>query len=164
MGIREQVVRVFQLLSFDKLDRVYRFNLHILQLLIFSFPGVIDALNFAESPLYILTTKQTRFCKLLLERNGVRNIPENRIYGYGSGTKISVLKAIMKFPEAKGRSLVFVEDRYETLEKATLSLLGQPIEYFLASWGYNTEAARSEASKHPFINLLDLPSFTSKLQ
>lgn len=129
-----------------------------------SYPGVADALNFTDEEVYIITTKQTRFCKLLLERYGVRNIPDDRIYGYGSGSKISVLKSLLRVPHLKGKSIVFVEDRYETLEATSLSMLGQPLQLFLASWGYNTQKTRDVASNHPFIKLIDLPAFVTKFQ
>lgn len=126
----------------------------------------MDAINFSSAPIYIITTKQTRFCDLLLRRNGVSTtaIPEDRIYGYGTGTKISVLKKILAMPEHKGCNVVFVEDRYETLEGVSISMLGQPLRLFLATWGYNTPYSRSVVSNHPFIDLLDLPTFISKLQ
>lgn len=128
------------------------------------FPGVVDALNFATAPVFIVTTKQTRFVQLLLKANGIARIPDDRIYGLGTGTKTSALKSILALPHSKGKSICFVEDRYETLEAVSLSMLGQPLQLFLASWGYNTEATQAVAQKHPFIHLLDLPTFVHKLQ
>lgn len=128
------------------------------------FPGVVDALNFAATDVFIITTKEARFAKLLLESAGVRGIAEERIYGQGTGSKISVLKKIIAMPESAGRTVVFVEDRYETLEAVSISMLGQPLELLLAIWGYNTEKSKEIAEMHPFINLLDLPTFVSKLQ
>lgn len=128
------------------------------------FPGVVDALNFAAAGVYIITTKDTRFAKLLLESAGVRGIAEERIFGRGSGSKISTLKKIIAMPESTGRKVVFVEDRYETLEAVSISMLGQPLELLLATWGYNTKKARETATSHPFIDLLDLQTFVSKLQ
>lgn len=126
------------------------------------YPGVSDALNFAAADVYIVTTKQTEFVERLLARNGVVGIPRERIYGYGSGSKISTLKEIMK--KANGRVVEFVEDRYDTLEKASLSLLGLPLSLYLATWGYNTDAEREEADNHPFITPIDLNAFVGRLQ
>ena len=128
------------------------------------FPGVSDALNFSEKDVYVVTTKQKRFCRLLLESNGINSVPEDRIYGLGSGSKISVLKKIIKFPESKGKTVIFVEDRYETLEEVSLSMLGQPLQLFLATWGYNTEKSRKKAASHPFITPIDLDTFVTKFQ
>lgn len=128
------------------------------------FPGIIEAINFSQAQVFIITTKQKRFCQLLLEQNGITNVQENRIYGLGSGSKISVLKEIIAMPESKGKTVCFVEDRYETLEAVSLSMLGQPLELYLATWGYNTAQVRSTADDHPFIELIDLPTFVNKLQ
>lgn len=125
---------------------------------------MVDAINFASAPVYIITTKQARFCNLLLERYGVTKIPEENVFGLGSGSKISVLKKLLAMPGMDGKSVCFVEDRYETLEKVSLSMLGQPLQLFLATWGYNSETTRGVADKHPFIDLVDLPTFVSKLQ
>lgn len=130
----------------------------------YRFPSVVDALNSANGPVYIITTKQTRFCLLLLQRNGVSSVPAENVFGLGSGTKISILKKIIAMPENKGRKVMFVEDRYETLEAVSLSMLGQPLELHLAAWGYNTEKTRNVAKRHPFISLLELDSFVTKLQ
>lgn len=125
------------------------------------FPGVIDAVNFASVPVYIITTKQKRFAHLLLSSSGAK-ISEDNIFGLGMGSKIEILKKLIK--KHPGCEVVFVEDRYETLEKVTLSMLGQPLQLFLATWGYNTDKIKNVASKHPFISLLDLPSFVNKFQ
>ncbi len=128
------------------------------------YPGVIDALNFAEADVFIITTKERRFVDLLLEANNVTKVPGDRIFAFGCGTKISTLKKILAMPVAKGKTLEFVEDRYETIEAASLSLLGLPLRFYLAGWGYNTEARRDEASKHPFIDCIELNDFVNKLQ
>eukprot|EP00177_Eucheuma_denticulatum_P000655 GFKZ01001172.1.p1 GENE.GFKZ01001172.1~~GFKZ01001172.1.p1 ORF type:complete len:312 (+),score=30.47 GFKZ01001172.1:131-1066(+) len=128
------------------------------------FPQVVDAVNSASGPVYIITTKQTRFCLLLLEKYGVTSVPKENVFGYGTGSKISVLKKIIAMPERNSRDVMFVEDRYETLEAVSISMLGQPLTLHLATWGYNTEKTRAVAAKHPFIGLIDLPQFVSKLQ
>lgn len=125
---------------------------------------MVDALNFTSAEVYIITTKEARFCKLLLEKYGITSIPEDRIFGLGTGSKISVLKKLVAMPHAAGRQICFVEDRYETLEAVSLSMLGQPLQLYLASWGYNTEKTRSTAEMHPFISLIDLSTFVSKFQ
>lgn len=127
------------------------------------YPGIVEALNLSTEDVYIVTTKQARFVKALLEANGVHRISEDRIFGLGSGTKISVLKKIIAMPESKGKKVLFVEDRYPAVEAVSISMLGQPLKLFLASWGYNTENDRRTAEKHPFIDILDLPTFTGRL-
>lgn len=128
------------------------------------YPDVADALNSSTADIFIVSTKQARFVKLLLDTYNVHRIPESRIYGLESGTKIASLKRIVSLPESKGRKVLFVEDRYPTLEAVSLSMLGQPLRLFLASWGFNTDNDRKTAERHPFIEVLDLPSFTARFQ
>eukprot|EP00871_Galdieria_phlegrea_P004100 jgi/Galph1/4691/GphlegSOOS_G3348.1 len=127
------------------------------------YPGIVDALNFSESPWFVITTKEKRFVEQLFEYGGVR-IPDSHIYGLDSGNKIKVLKTILKLDEMKGRSLYFVEDRLETVENACLSMLGTPVKFYLASWGYNTEETRARAAKNPQIEVIDLQTFVMKMQ
>lgn len=67
-------------------------------------------------------------------------------------------------PQNAGKQVCFVEDRYETLEAVSISMLGQPLQLYLATWGYNTEKIRKTAEKHPFISLIDLTTFVSNFQ
>ncbi|XP_073144010.1 uncharacterized protein [Henckelia pumila] len=50
------------------------------------YPGVPDALKFASSKLYIVTTKQSRFADALLRELAGVAIPVERIYGLGTGS------------------------------------------------------------------------------
>lgn len=58
----------------------------------------------------------------------------------------------------------FVEDRYETLEGVSLSMLGAPVSLYLADWGYNTERTRSRAARNPLVQVLSLSDFCTKMQ
>jgi phosphoglycolate phosphatase-like HAD superfamily hydrolase len=136
------------------------------------YPGVTDALNLSQEPVYVVTTKQERFVSLILEHAGIRpdRIPATHIYGLDRGqTKITAIKEILRAEQEKhvnaSRKVIvhFVEDRLESLEAASISLLGAPVTYHLATWGYNDPAQRARAEKHPFIELLDLPTFTMKM-
>ncbi|KAK4535617.1 hypothetical protein CDCA_CDCA05G1642 [Cyanidium caldarium] len=140
------------------------------------YPGVADALNLSQETVYVVTTKNERFVRLLLEHGGVRpeRIPPERIYGLDRRmSKIGVLKEILRREEAPREegaasarrvTVHFVEDRVETLESASLSLLGAPIQYYMAMWGYHDASQQARAERHPFIHLLDLPTFTMKLR
>ncbi|XP_023639450.1 uncharacterized protein LOC17889958 isoform X3 [Capsella rubella] len=80
------------------------------------YPGVSDALKFASSKIYIVTTKQGRFAEALLREIAGVIIPSERIYGLGSGPKVEVLKLLQNKPEHQGLTLHFVEDRLATLK------------------------------------------------
>lgn len=127
------------------------------------YPGVIAALKFSAADIYIVTTKQRRFVDLLLEGHGIAHlVPGERIYAYGCGSKIATLKKILE--RHAGKSVEFVEDRYETLEAASLSLLASPVKFYLATYGYNTAERKEEARDHPLISCIDLDTFVKKLQ
>ncbi|CAI5955751.1 unnamed protein product [Closterium sp. NIES-64] len=49
------------------------------------YAGVPEALQKAESPLYIVTTKQTRFALALLRELAGVNFPEDKVFGLGTG-------------------------------------------------------------------------------
>ncbi|KAK9207350.1 hypothetical protein WN943_017635 [Citrus x changshan-huyou] len=80
------------------------------------YPGIPDALKFASSRIYIVTTKQSRFADALLRELAGVTIPPDRIYGLGTGPKVEVLKQLQKKPELQGMTLHFVEDRLATLK------------------------------------------------
>ncbi|XP_027349086.1 uncharacterized protein LOC113860776 isoform X5 [Abrus precatorius] len=69
------------------------------------YPGVSDALKFASSRVYIVTTKQSRFADALLRELAGVTIPPERIYGLGTGPKVEVLKQLQKKPEHQGLTL-----------------------------------------------------------
>ncbi|EYU32142.1 hypothetical protein MIMGU_mgv1a011872mg [Erythranthe guttata] len=71
------------------------------------YPGVADALKFASSKLYIVTTKQGRFAEALLREIAGVVIPPERIYGLGTGPKVKVLKQLQDMPEHEGLTLQY---------------------------------------------------------
>lgn len=75
-----------------------------------SFPGTADAINFSSRPVYIITTKQTRFALALLAAAGVSaaKVPPERVFGHGSGSKIATLNKILAMPENAGCHIQYV--------------------------------------------------------
>ncbi|CAH9069494.1 unnamed protein product [Cuscuta epithymum] len=128
------------------------------------YPGVADALKFASSKIYIVTTKQSRFAySLLRELAGVTIAPE-MIYGLGTGPKVKVLKELQEMPENKGYTLHFVEDRLATLKNVIKEPELDGWNLYLADWGYNTPKEREEAAQISRIHLLELSDFSKKLK
>ncbi|URD79802.1 hypothetical protein MUK42_05440 [Musa troglodytarum] len=128
------------------------------------YPGVADALRFASSQLYIVTTKQARFADALLRELAGVSLPAERIYGLGTGPKVEVLKQLQEMPEHQGLSLHFVEDRLATLKNVIKEPTLAGWDLYLGRWGYNTEKERAEAESIPRIQLLDLSDFSKKLK
>ncbi|KAJ6675344.1 UV RADIATION RESISTANCE-ASSOCIATED GENE PROTEIN [Salix viminalis] len=110
------------------------------------YPGVPDALKFASSSIYIVTTKQSR------------------IYGLGTGPKVEVLKQLQRKPEHQGLKLHFVEDRLATLKNVIKDPELDGWSLYLGDWGYNTRKEREEAASIPRITLLQLTDFSKKLK
>ncbi|KAK6162309.1 hypothetical protein DH2020_002150 [Rehmannia glutinosa] len=128
------------------------------------YPGVPDALKFASSKLYIVTTKQSRFADALLRELAGVTIPPERIYGLGTGPKVKVLKQLQDMPEHQGLSLHFVEDRLATLKNVIKESELNKWNLYLGDWGYNTQKEREEAASISRIQLLQLSNFSRKLK
>ncbi|KAH7285776.1 hypothetical protein KP509_33G045500 [Ceratopteris richardii] len=128
------------------------------------YPGVTDALKFATSKIYIVTTKQARFAQILLKELAGIDLGSEFIYGLGSGPKVEVLKKLQSQPEHQDLILHFVEDRVATLHNVIKEPMLQNWNLYLGSWGYNTTSEREEAEKISRITLLDLPEFCEKFK
>ncbi|XP_030489995.2 uncharacterized protein LOC115706475 [Cannabis sativa] len=128
------------------------------------YPGVPDALKFASSRIFIVTTKQGRFADALLRELAGVTIPPERIFGLGTGPKVEVLKQLQKKPEHQGMKLHFVEDRLATLKNVIKEPELDGWNLYLGDWGYNTKKEREEAASIPRIRLLELSDFSKKLK
>ena len=112
----------------------------------------------------LVTTKEGEFARRILDHWGVALAG---IEGKESGThKCDNLRGLIAAHEAiRGRRprVWFVEDRLETLRHvATHPDLGD-VALFLATWGYNTPAARAAADRDPRIRGLGLARFRQGL-
>jgi len=108
----------------------------------------------------VVTTKEGEFARLVLDAWNVRLAG---IQGKEAGThKCENLRALIAdFETARGRrpTLWFVEDRLETLQHVTTHPDLADVQLFLATWGYNTEEARTAARKSGRVHLLELDRF-----
>ncbi|GAV81738.1 hypothetical protein CFOL_v3_25192 [Cephalotus follicularis] len=128
------------------------------------YPGVPDALKFASSRIYIVTTKQSRFADALLRELAGVAIPPERIFGLGTGPKVEVLKQLQRKPEHRGLTLHFVEDRLTTLKNVIKETELDGWNLYLGDWGYNTREEREEAARITRIQILQLSDFSNKLK
>ncbi|XP_051127254.1 uncharacterized protein LOC127248746 [Andrographis paniculata] len=128
------------------------------------YPGIPDALKFASSKLYIVTTKQSRFADALLRELAGVSIPPERIYGLGTGPKVKVLKQLQDMPEHQGLTLHFVEDRLATLKNVIKEPELNEWNLYLGDWGYNTRKEREAAASIPRIQIIQLLDFSNKLK
>ncbi|GJP51744.1 hypothetical protein CLOM_g10887 [Closterium sp. NIES-68] len=128
------------------------------------YEGVPAALQKAASPLYIVTTKQTRFALVLLRELAGVDFPEDKVFGLGTGPKVQTLQHLQSLPQHQGCSFHFVEDRLATLRNVINTPQLDAWHLYLGTWGYNTEMERQEATQIPRIQILELPDFCSSLK
>jgi len=126
------------------------------------YPGIAQKLeDLMNSPiiLYIISTKEGRFIKKLLQEVGVE-INEKFICGKEvKQPKHETLRQLIKAAGCVPQDVWFVEDRFKTLESVKKEPDLNGIGLFLASWGYNTEQAREAARYDQNIHLVTLEQF-----
>jgi phosphoglycolate phosphatase-like HAD superfamily hydrolase len=128
------------------------------------FPGLPQLLNrlVLEHPVHVLSTKQVRFIRTLLQRCGVE-LPGDRIIGLESGLpKEDSLRRLLR-ESGDGVVVHFLEDRLETLERVASCPDLDPVRLYLADWGYNTPEQCRRAKQSGRISLVGLANVASVL-
>ena len=130
------------------------------------YPGIIERLEQIitsdnSTQLFIVTTKEGRFVKQLLQQQGIK-ISEDRIIGKEiKRPKHQTLRQLLaQFPG----TLWFVEDRLKTLQSVQQQPDLNNVMLFLADWGYNTKAQRDSLGDNSGIQLLSLSQFVQDFQ
>ncbi len=114
----------------------------------------------ADLDLAIVTTKEGRFVRSLLQKAGLE-LDETQIFGKEVGRpKPETLRQLRSTPD---RQIWFVEDRLATLRSVQQQPDLDSIELFLADWGYNTQSDRQAANLDPRVHLLSLDCFNANL-
>lgn len=128
------------------------------------YPGAIERLQSwlaaGSPPVYIVTTKEGRFVRQLLQKAGIDFPPEQVIGKEVKRSKADTLKHLLPTSKKVETHLWFVEDRLPALKTARQELAGRSLGLFLADWGYNTEQMRDSVAGEPAIELLSLEQFT----
>ncbi len=134
------------------------------------YPGVIEqmsrTLSTAQSSpsktltqLFIVTTKEGRFVKQLMQQQGV-HLSQERIIGKECKyPKHQTLRRLLEECPTEGATLWFVEDRLKTLQSVQQQPDLNEVKLYLADWGYNTAAQRESARHTSRIKLLSLAEF-----
>ncbi|MDB9436534.1 HAD family hydrolase [Dolichospermum lemmermannii CS-548] len=126
------------------------------------YPGVIERLKItleSEVQLYIVTTKEGRFVKELLQQEGVDLPPENIFGKEVKRPKYETLRELIEKANTQNVSLWFVEDRLKTLQLVQQQSDLDNVKLFLADWGYNTQPEREAGKNDPRIQLISLSHF-----
>ncbi|MEM8674389.1 MAG: HAD family hydrolase [Cyanobacteria bacterium P01_G01_bin.67] len=128
------------------------------------YPGVIEHLQQildAGVTVYIVTTKEGRFAKRLLQQEGI-DLPPSQIIGKESKRpKYETLRILRDRHQQPGKnlSMFFVEDRLKALQLVAQQADLKFVDLFLADWGYNLESDRTFAAQDRRIKLLSLERF-----
>ncbi|MGD1849824.1 MAG: HAD family hydrolase [Cyanophyceae cyanobacterium] len=129
------------------------------------YPGVLAQLNRwldQELPLFIITTKEARFARRLLEKAGVM-MPKSTIFGKGEHRpKWQTLALLSDIEDV--RQVWFVEDRLLTLDSVAQQPELKDIGLFLADWGYNRPSDRQAAKDNKNSHLINLNQFNGKFE
>ena len=126
------------------------------------YPGVIARVRqIVDSPtqLYIVTTKEGRFVKRLLQQQGIELSQQSIIGKEFKRPKHETLRQLIRAASENAVNLWFVEDRLKTLHSVQQQPDLQGVELYLAAWGYNTQQARESISGDRSIQLLSLEQF-----
>jgi phosphoglycolate phosphatase-like HAD superfamily hydrolase len=103
-------------------------------------------------PWYVVTTKQERFVKQILQANAIE-LANERIFGLDRKlSKVDVLSSLLE--SHPGKTIHFVEDRLPTLLNVLKQDRLSSIDLSFALWGYNTGEDKALAGKQPFNSIL----------
>ncbi len=130
------------------------------------YPSVIERLQQiidSEVELYIVTTKEGRFVKQLLQQQGITLATSNIIGKESKRPKYETLRIIRdRHQTSSDLNIFFVEDRIKALQQVAQQSDLNFVSLFLADWGYNLESDRQIASQDSRIKLLSLKQFSQK--
>jgi phosphoglycolate phosphatase-like HAD superfamily hydrolase len=124
------------------------------------YPGTIERLKrLADGPtrVVVITTKEGRFARKLLARQGV-DLGVANVYGKEADRPKPAILTELAAPGSSA-GLWFVEDRLKTLEAVKTNPGLDDVRLFLAGWGYNTPRDREAARGDDRVVLLWLERF-----
>ena len=128
------------------------------------YPGIIERLQQiinSEVEFYIVTTKEGRFVRQLLQQQGIDLAREKIIGKESKRPKYETLRIIRdSYSADSDLSIFFVEDRLKALQQVAQQDDLEIVSLFLADWGYNLEGDRNLAHQDRRIKLLSLDRFT----
>ena len=112
------------------------------------------SLNHAD--FYIITTKQRRFVREIMDYYGLRCPPDSWIFDLDSDIrgKANVLRHLLERDQAEGTVIHFVEDRFETLRTVADTEGLEAVRLYLVDWGYNLEHERRTCEQSDRVKLL----------
>ncbi|MEB3340955.1 HAD family hydrolase [Okeania sp.] len=125
------------------------------------YPGVVEKvkeLMLSEVKFVIVTTKEGRFVRSLLQKQGI-NLPAGDIIGKECKRPKYESLRILLSKLGEDAVIWFVEDRLKTLLSVQKQRDLKEVELFLADWGYNTQKERDSVVEYSSIHLLSSAQF-----
>jgi HAD superfamily hydrolase (TIGR01509 family) len=113
------------------------------------FPGVQESWSQLPSPRYIVTTKDDASVRLILDAH---TMTVDGVFGRGSGSKPSTLRALAARHGISPHDVVFVDDN--ALHVAEAAAVG--VTAVLAEWGYGPRLPAPAMSLAAFAALVDV--------
>ncbi len=134
------------------------------------YPGVIERMHEilsvtqaspleTSTQLFVVTTKEGRFVKQLLQEQGIQLSDERIIGKECKRPKHQTLRQLIEAYPSEAVTLWFVEDRLKTLQSVQQQPDLKDVRLYLADWGYNTTAQQESARNDSTIQLLSLSQF-----
>ncbi len=122
------------------------------------YPGTIEKLLALPPTIQpvIITTKDGRFTRQLLEDRGVQ-LPADAIFG--KERKKSKTDTLRQLLTSQPDQIWFIEDRLPTLHTISRQPDLNSVQLFLADWGYNTSTERAVAQDDDRVKLLSIDQF-----
>jgi len=111
------------------------------------FPGVKEIWDELPRPLYIVTAKDERITKLILEYNGL-NV--DGVFGKGTGHKYQTLLRLAKSHEIAANSVYFIDDNPEFVSEAD----SVGVKTAISNWGYGPYGLEQGKSLDSFEQVL----------
>ena len=127
------------------------------------YDGVItklrSLLHNRDLQLYIVSTKEGRFIRQLLQQQGLELSSQAIIGKESQRPKYQTLKELIARHSVDNQHVWFVEDRLKALQAVKAQSNLEQVQLFLADWGYNTSQAQENARQDQRIRLLSLQQF-----
>ncbi len=122
------------------------------------YEGVIPKLQTLSKQMTILiiTTKESRFVKALLQKEGL-HIPDHCLFG--KDCRRPKFETLRRLKATTPTPIWFIEDRLATLHIIKQQSDLNDITLFLGDWGYNTRQQQKAAGRDPRIHRLSLKQF-----
>lgn len=126
------------------------------------FGGIAASLSKTDKPLYVITRREVKFVKSVLEENGVTVAADRIICVEQDRSKVDVLvELVSKVGTSAGQApLVYVDDNVNVVREVVADLrLAGKLRVFFAEWGYSSPSQKAMAARYPRVTNINVQQF-----